>query len=104
MHFYPRTTRREKPAEPTTGRPASSAEEWLGRNRGEKQRLWERLNPRHRKLLRILAEALATHQSHARLEDETRIKIAQLVADVEHLANRAAVLLARVARRAPPRA
>ena len=102
MHFYPRTTRRENPAEPAAGRPASSAEEWLGRNRGEKQRLWEKLNPRHRKALRLLAEALVAQQSHARLDDATRTKLSQLLAEVERLANRAAVLLAVVARRTRP--
>jgi len=104
MHFYPKTTRREKPAEPSAGRPAGSAEEWLGRNRDEKQRLWERLNPRHRKSLRLLAEALVAQQTHARLDDATRGKLSQLLADIEHLANRAAVLLAGVARRTRPRA
>ena len=104
MHFYPRTAHREKSAEPAGGRPAGSAEEWLGRNRGEKQRLWERLNPRHRKALRLLAEALAAQQMHARLEDSTRGKLSQLLADVEHLASRAAALLAEVARRTRPRA
>jgi len=103
MHFYPRITNREKSAEPAAGRPASSAEEWLGRNRGEKQRLWEKLNPRHRKALRLLAEALVAQQSHARWDDPTRGKLSQLLADVERLANRAAVLLAGVARRTPPR-
>ena len=104
MHFYPRTNHREKPAEPAAGRPASSAEEWLGRNRNEKQRLWERLNPRHRKALRLLAEALAAQQTHARLENSTRGKLSQLLADVEHLASRAAALLVEVARRTRPRA
>ena len=33
MHFYLRTNHREKSAEPAGGRPAGSAEEWLGRNR-----------------------------------------------------------------------
>ena len=103
MHFYPRTIRREKPAEPADGRPARSAEEWLGRNRGEKQRLWERLNPRHRRALRLLAEALAAQQNHARLDDATRGKLSQLLADVEHLAARAAALLVEVARRTRPR-
>jgi len=104
MHFYPRTSNHEKPGEPSAGRPASSAEEWLGRNRGEKQQLWERLNPRHRKSLRILAKALAAQQTHARLEDPTRRKLSQLLADVEHLAARAAAILAEVARRTRPRA
>jgi hypothetical protein len=104
MHFYPRTIRREKLAEPEDGRPASSAEEWLGRNRSGKQRLWERLNPRHRKALRLLAETLAVQQNHARLDDVTRGKLSQLLADVERLAARAAALLAEVARRTRPRA
>lgn len=104
MYFHPRSNGKQKPAEPATGRPASSAEEWLGRNRGEKQRLWERLNPRHRKALRLLAEALVAQQSHARLDDATRRKLSQLLGDIEHLANRATVLLAGVARQTPPRA
>jgi hypothetical protein len=102
MHFHPRTPHREKPAEPGTGRPAASAEEWLGRDRDGKRRLWERLNPRHRKALHILAEALAAQQTHAKLEDETRAKLSQLLADLERLANRAAILLAEVARRTRP--
>src|SRR6202158_4938232 len=36
-------------AEPETGRPAGTGEEWLGRNRSSKRRLWERLNPRSRR-------------------------------------------------------
>lgn len=104
MYFHPRSGGKEKLVEPATGRPAGSAEEWLGRNRGEKRQLWERLNPRHRKTLRLLAEALAAHQSHAKLEDATRTKIAQLLADVERLAGRAAAILAEVARRTRPRA
>ena len=103
MHFHPRTPNREKPVEPGSGRPIGSAEEWLGRNRDGKRRLWGRLNPRHRKALHALAEALAAQQTHARLEDETRIKLGQLLADVERLANRAANLLAEVARRTRPR-
>ncbi len=104
MHFHPRTPHRENPAEPETGRPTGSAEEWLGRNRDGRRRLWERLNPRHRKVLRILAEALAAQQSHARLEEEIRGKFSQLQADVERLANRATAFLAEVARRTRPRA
>jgi hypothetical protein len=46
-------------AEPETGRPAGTGEEWLGRNRSNKRRLWERLNPRSRKQIRVLAKALA---------------------------------------------
>jgi hypothetical protein len=49
--------------EPEAGRPAGTGEEWLGRNRSAKRRLWERLNPRHRKELRVIAEALAMQQN-----------------------------------------
>jgi len=104
MYFHPRTNGKEKPTEPASGKPAASAEDWLGRNRTEKRRLWERLSPRHRKTLRLLAEALAAHQTHAKLEETTRGKIAQLLADAERLANRAAAILAEVARRTRPRA
>jgi hypothetical protein len=43
-----------KTAEPLPGtedeaRPVESGEQWLGRNATGKRRLWERLNPRHRK-------------------------------------------------------
>jgi hypothetical protein len=103
MYFHPQKTESEKAAEPAAGLPAGSAEGWLGQNRGEKRRLWERLNPRHRKALRLLAQALAAQQSHARLEEATRWKLAQLLADVERLAARAAALLAEVARRTRPR-
>jgi hypothetical protein len=104
MHFHPRTPNREKSAESGSGRPVGSAEEWLGRNRDGKRLLWERLNPRHRKALHTLAEALAAQQKHARLEDETRSKLSQLSAEVDRLANRAAALLVEVARRTRPRA
>ena len=104
MHFHPKTPIREKPVEPGSGRPVGSAEEWLGRNRDGKRRLWERINPRHRKALHALAEALAAQQAHARLEDEIRSKLSQLSADVERLASRATSLLVEVARRARPRA
>jgi hypothetical protein len=46
-------------AEPERGRPAGTGEEWQGRNRSNKRRLWERLNPRSRKQIRALAKALA---------------------------------------------
>src|SRR6516165_5783689 len=100
MSFYP--SHREKPFGPAAGRPVVRAEEWPGRNRGAKQRLWERLNPRHRKALRLLARALVAEQSRARLEDSTSGEVSRLRADIELLANRPARLLAEVARRARP--
>ena len=52
-------------AEPETGRPAGKGEEWQGRNRSNKRRLWARLNPRSRKQIRVL-------QRHWRSSKRTR--------------------------------
>jgi hypothetical protein len=90
------------PPEPQTGRAVESAESWLGRNRNSKRRLWERLNPRHRKELRILAEALAVQQNHARLPDPLRACLDATLAELERLIRRIAVILTEVARRTPP--
>jgi hypothetical protein len=90
------------PAEPQTGRSVESAEAWLGRNRSNKRRLWERLNPRHRKELRMLAEALALQQNHARLPEPVRIRLDATLAELERLVRRIAAILAEVARRTPP--
>ena len=91
-------------AEPETGRPAGTGEEWLGRNRSAKRRLWERLNPRHRKDLRIIAEALALQQTHANLPEPLRARLSESIEQVERLARRIGTLLAEVTRRTPPRA
>jgi len=88
--------------EPQSGRPAASGEAWLGRNRSDKRRLWERLNPRHRKDLRLLAEALALQQNHARLPEPLRVRLDAAIADLERLVRRIAALVAEVARRTPP--
>ena len=90
-------------AEPRAGRPAGPREEWLGRNRSAKRRLWERLNPRHRKELRLIAEALAMQQTHANLPEPLRARLSDSIEQVERLALRIGALLAEVARRAPPR-
>jgi hypothetical protein len=89
--------------EPEAGRPAGTGEEWLGRNRSAKRRLWERLNPRHRKELRVIAEALAIQQTHANLPEPLRARLSESIEQVERLARRIAVLLAEVTRRTPPR-
>jgi hypothetical protein len=104
MNFMIRT---KKPntapvAEPETGRPAGTGEEWLGRNRSSKRRLWERLNPRSRKQIRVIAEALALHQTHAQLPDSVRGRLSSAASEVERLAGRLRALLAEVARRTPP--
>jgi hypothetical protein len=92
----------EPALEPLTGRPAESAEAWLGRNRSDKRKLWERLNPRHKKELRLLAEALALQQTHARLPEPARSKLDAAIAELERVVRRITALLAEVARRAPP--
>jgi hypothetical protein len=91
-------------AEPETGRPAGTGEEWLGRNRSSKRRLWERLNPRSRGQIRMIAEALALQQTHAQLPEPLRARLSATIAEVERLAGRLRALLAEVARRTPPRA
>jgi hypothetical protein len=88
-------------AEPETGRPAGSGEEWLGRNRSAKRRLWERLNPRHRKQLRVLAEALALQQTHARLPETLRTRLSAALGELDRVIGRIGALLAEVTRRTP---
>jgi hypothetical protein len=89
-------------AEPEAGQPAGSGEEWLGRNRSFKRKLWERLNPRSRAQIRLIAEALALHQTHAQLPEPLRARLSATMNEFERLANRARALLAEVARRTPP--
>lgn len=73
--------------------PTASGEEWLGRNRGEKRRLWERLNPRHRKLLRVLATALALRQDKAHRPEPVRARLLAALDELERLAARVEQLL-----------
>ncbi len=95
------TQKMEQPAEPQTGRPAESAEGWLGRNRSGKRQLWERLNPRHRKELRLLAEALALQQNHARLPEAARARLDAALVELDRVIRRIAGILAELARRTP---
>ena len=97
----PRNPTQEPTAEPASGRPEVSGEQWLGRNASSKRRLWERLNPRHRKLLQQLARALALRQSQARLPDELRAKLLAALDELERLATRIEKILAAVASRTP---
>ena len=85
-------------AEPEAGRPAGTGEEWLGKNRSAKRRLWERLNPRHRKLLRIIAEALAMQQTHANLPEPQRARLSATIEELERMVRRMAAILAEAAR------
>jgi len=89
-------------AEPETGRPARTGEEWLGRNRSSKRRLWERLNPLSRKQIRIVAEALALQQTHAQLADPLRARLSAALQELDRLVSRIRALLVEVARRTPP--
>src|SRR3989454_9340372 len=72
-------------AEPETGRPAGTGEEWLGRNRSSKRQLWERLNPRSRGQIRMIAEALALQQTHAQLPEPLRARLSSAVGGIERL-------------------
>jgi len=103
MHFMIKTTKQktEPMIEPSAGRPAATGEEWLGRNRSSKRRLWERLNPRSRKQIRMLAEALAFQQTHANLPEPTRLRLSAAVGELERLLARVRAILVEVARRTP---
>jgi hypothetical protein len=92
----------ETPPEPPAGRPAQSGEAWLGRNRSDKRRLWELLNPRHRKQLRLLAEALALQQMHARLPESVRSRLTEALGEMDRVVRRITAILAEVARRTTP--
>ncbi len=96
------TQKNEQAPEPQSGRPAESGEGWLGHNRSGKRQLWERLNPRHRKELRLLAEALALQQNHARLPEATRGRLDAALAELDRVIRRIAAILAELARRTPP--
>jgi hypothetical protein len=80
-------------------RPAASGEEWLGRNIGEKRRLWEQLNPRHRKQLRVLARALVLRQMQGRLPDHARAALSTLLEEMARLIARVETLLATLVAR-----
>jgi hypothetical protein len=103
MNFmtHPRKRSTESVAEPEAGRPAGSGEEWLGRNRSSKRRLLERLNPRSRKQIRVMAEALALQQTHAQLPEPLRARLSAAVSELERHLARIRALLAEVARRTP---
>ncbi len=82
-------------------RPVASAEEWLGRNISAKRRLWERLNPRHRRLLHLLAQALAAQQDKSAPERPARNRLLAALDELERLATRIERLLGEL--RGPPR-
>ncbi|HEX8878382.1 MAG TPA: hypothetical protein VF749_00035, partial [Candidatus Acidoferrum sp.] len=63
---------------------------------------WERLNPLGRKQIRVIAEALALQQTHARLPEPLRTRLSAVLRELERLVTRVQALLAEVARRTPP--
>src|SRR5947209_6420995 len=104
VYFMIRTNPKTIPgAEPETGRPAGSGEEWLGRNRSTKRRLWEKLNPLSRKQIRVIAEALALQQTHAQLPEPLRARLSATLNELDRLVTRIRALLAEVTRPTPPR-
>ena len=104
VYFMIRTRTPTTPplAEPDAGRPAGSGQEWLGRNRSSRRRLWERLNPLSRKQIRVIAEALALQQTRAQLQEPLRARLSAALQELERLVTRIHALLAEVARRTPP--
>jgi hypothetical protein len=102
MLFQTRKQNTATATEPEAGRPAGTGEEWLGRNRSSKRRLWERLNPRSRGQIRMIAEALALQQTHAQLPEQLRARLSATMSEIERLVARTRALLAEVARRTPP--
>lgn len=91
-----RTDRDSLTADYAAARPVESAEQWLGRNRSEKRRLWERLNPRHRRQLQVLARALVLRQSPGKLSDKERARLAALADELDVLAARMEKLCAEL--------
>jgi hypothetical protein len=81
-------TKTPTPLQSGVSAPTASAEQWLGRNDSAKRRLWERLNPRHRKQLRVLARALVLRQAQGRLPEEARLRLRALVEEFERLMTR----------------
>ena len=89
---------------PPAERPELSGEAWLGRNASERRRLWERLNPRHRRTLRLLGRAMALRQSQAQLPEAARLALAAALDQIERIAARIERLVAAwVASRTRPR-
>lgn len=91
-----RTDRDSLTADYAAARPVESAEQWLGWNRSEKRRLWERLNPRHRRQLQVLARALVLRQSPGKLSDKERARLAALADELDVLAARMEKLCAEL--------
>src|SRR6266404_4806938 len=105
MNFMirPRKQNTTPVAEPETGRPAGSGEEWLGRNLSSQRRLWERLNARSRGQIRMVGRRLALQRTHSKLTEPLRARLSATIGEIERLVHPTWALLAEVARRTPPR-
>ncbi len=100
-----RTEIKQPAPEPAEGKPVASGEEWLGRSsrhENGRQRLWERLNPQHRRLLRILARGLALRQKKAELPEIAQQKLRAALDELEQLSRRLEKLLATLTNRTTP--
>jgi hypothetical protein len=86
--------------EPVGGRPVASGDEWLGKNAGARRRLWESLNPRHRRELRILARVLTLRQAKERIPESLRQQFFSALDELERLTRRIEQLLAKLGK--PP--
>ena len=98
----PSAKKPEPTLEPATGCPVASGEQWLSRNPHAARRLWERLNPLHRRQLRLVAQALVLRQEKARLPETVRGKLLAVLDELDRLVARIEKLLATVAIRTPP--
>ena len=88
--------------EPAEGRPVASGDQWLGKNSGTRRRLWERLNPRHRRQLRVLARALAMSQAKEHIPEIIRQQLLSALSELERLSQRIEQLLVLLTKRTPP--
>jgi hypothetical protein len=59
------------------------------------------LNPRSRKQIHVVAQALALQQTHAQLPEPLRARLSAAVEELERHVGRIRALLAEVARRTP---
>lgn len=89
--------------EPDNGRPVASGDAWLGKNSGTRRRLWERLNPRHRRELRLLARALAMSQAKESIPHYIRPQLLAALDELGRLSRRIQRLLVLLTKPTPPR-
>jgi hypothetical protein len=75
----------------------ASGEQWLGKNNGAKRKLWERLNPRHRKQLQLLARAMVLRQTKGPLAEPHSAQLTAALGEFERLVTRLEALLASLA-------